>query len=125
MISVSFCINFVVVVFMFIVTIGRVSMSVFGLVEAPEMYTASIGLYILWISIRVSVAILPHASQGVVRFLKQLIAWLGLILKCTLAGVIIFVIIPLIVGHLVELILLSPLRVPVYKFPVFYPSTVS
>ena len=96
-----------------------------GLVDAPEMYTASIGLYLIWIAVKLIMAILPHASQGASVFFKQMILWTGLMVKCLFAGIILFVIIPLMMGHLVELILLSPLRVPINKFPVFYPSTVS
>lgn len=107
------------------VAVGQFSLRVVGLADAPVMYTASIGLYIVWITIRVSVTIVSHALQGTELFRRQLALWISVLVKCIVAGVILFLIIPLIMGHLVELILLSPLRVPVDKLPVFYPSTVS
>lgn len=107
------------------VAVGRFSLHSIGLVDAPVMYTASIGFYILWIMIRLSAALASHALQGIELFWRQIVSWMGLLVKCVIAGTILFGIIPLIMGHLVELILLSPLRVPVDKLPVFYPSTVS
>lgn len=110
---------------MFAVAIGRTSLRLVGLVDAPEMYTASIGLFLFWIALRLLVAIVPHAALGVLAFLKQMVSWTVLMLKCLCAGFFLFVVIPLFMGHLVELVLLSPLRVPVNKLPVFYPSSVS
>lgn len=118
----AFLINY----YLFIsVAIGRLLLHCVGLLDAPEMYTASIGLYLMWISIKFSITIIPYALEGTTLFFRQLKSWIYLVIKCALAGTILFLIIPLIMGHLVELILLSPLRVPVDKFPVFYPSTVS
>ena len=96
-----------------------------GLAGAPEMYTAAFGLYLIWIAVKLLMAVLPYASQGVMTLLKQTGSGVVLILKCLCAGFFLFVLIPLIMGHLVELVLLSPLRVPVNKLPVFYPSSVS
>lgn len=105
--------------------VGRLFLHSIGLVDAPVMYTASVGFYILWIVIRFSATLISHALQGVKLFWRQIVSWMGLLVRCMIAGTILFGIIPLIMGHLVELILLSPLRVPVDKLPVFYPSTVS
>lgn len=96
-----------------------------GLEDAPEMYTASIGLYLLWIIAKLYITLLPHASEGATYFVKQLKLWMGLIMKCVVAGIILFIIIPLMMGHLMELVILNPLRVPMNKFPLFYLSTVS
>lgn len=110
---------------MFSVAIGRLLLHCVGLLDAPEMYTASIGLYFIWISVKFLITIIPHALEGTTLFFRQLKSWIYVVIKCVFAGTVLFLIIPLIMGHLVELILLSPLRVPVDKLPVFYPSTVS
>lgn len=107
------------------VAIGRFSLSLAGLRNAPEMYTASVGLYLTWIAIKLFITLHLYASQGAISFLLKLVSWMLLIMKCIFVGVILFVIIPLMMGHLIELILLSPIRVPSNKFPVFYHSTVS
>ena len=109
----------------FPVAIGRYALHLVGLVDAPVMYTASIGLYIIWIAIRLLTTLISHALQGMELFWRQVVLWMDVLVKCGFAGVIFFIIIPLFMGHLVELILLSPLRVPFDKLPVFYPSTVS
>lgn len=109
----------------FLVAIGRLSLHVIGFVDAPVMYTASIGLYIIWIIIKLTSTLLSLALDGTEQFWSQFILWIGLLMKCVLVGSILFVLIPLMMGHLFELILMSPLRVPVDKLPVFYPSTVS
>ena len=111
--------------FFFAVAIGRLLLHYIGLLDAPEMYTASIGLYLIWIGVKFLITIIPHALEGTALFFRQLKSWLFLVIKCVFAGTILFFIIPLIMGHLVELVLLSPLRVPVDKLPIFYPSTVS
>ncbi len=45
-------------------------------------------------------------------------------MKCMVAGFLLFVVIPLLLGHVVDLLLITPLRVPSDRTPVFYPSTV-
>ena len=44
--------------------------------------------------------------------------------KCIIAAILLFIVIPLLLGHLVNLLLISPLRVPMHKTPIFYFSTV-
>lgn len=105
--------------------VGRYALRLVGLIDAPVMYTASIGLYIIWISIRLLTTLISHALQGMELFWRQIVSWMGSLVKCGLVGIVLFIIIPLLMGRLVELILLSPLRVPFDKLPVFYPSTVS
>ena len=41
------------------------------------------------------------------------------------AGFLLLVVIPLLLGHLVDLVVITPLRVPSNRTPLFYPSTVS
>ena len=107
------------------VAIGRFVMSLFWMTNPPEIYTAAIGLYSLWLIIRVSTALYSYLSEGAVQLLTQLAIWVVQALKCVVAGSLLFVVIPLLLGHLVDLFLLSPLRVPTDRTPIFYASTVS
>ncbi len=89
------------------------------------MYTAFVGLYIMWLVIKVCITLFPHASLGFYTFMTKVGSWMIMLIKCVIAGTVIFVIIPLIMGRLVDSFILSPLRVPSNKIPVFYLSTVS
>ena len=46
-------------------------------------------------------------------------------IKCVIVGFLLVVVIPLLLGHLVDLVIITPLRVPSDRTPLFYPSTVS
>ena len=107
------------------VSIGRLLMSLFGVSQAPEIYTAAVGLYTLWLIIRFGATIVSYVMQGTEILVEQMKLWSLQGVKCAVAGVLLFVVIPLLLGHLVDLLLISPLRVPYDRTPVFYPSTVS
>ena len=107
------------------VSIGRFLMSVCGVTEVPEIYTSAIGLYILWVTIRFWATITSYIMQGTEMLVTQMKLWSFQGVKCVVAGFLLFVVIPLLLGHLVNLLLISPLRVPHDRTPVFYPSTVS
>lgn len=100
-------------------------MGLFGLTNAPEIYTAAIGLYSLWLLIRVSTSLYGYVTEGTVQLMTQVAFWTAQALKCAVAGFLLFVVVPLLLGHLVDLFLLSPLRVPTDRTPIFYASTVS
>jgi len=112
-------------IILYIVSIGRVVMSLFGVSQAPEIYTAAIGIYTLWLVIRFGSTIANYIMQGTEILLEQMKLWSLQGVKCAIAGFLLFVVIPLLLGHLVDLLLISPLRVPHDRTPVFYPSTVS
>lgn len=107
------------------VAIGRFVMGLFWMTNPPEIYTAAIGLYSLWLLVRVSTSIYSYVTEGAVQFMEQAAFWSVQVLKCLVAGFLLFVVIPLLLGHLVDLFLLSPLRVPTDRTPIFYISTVS
>ena len=167
--------------------------------RVPEIYTAAIGLYGLWLIIRLASAVVHYISLGIKTFADQIQIWMIQVggvniltlqvspvmvfslpnwiwvrllspltihvtyhtshshlpfthtythtthtthththtphiphtththqsLKCVVAGFLLFVVIPLLLGHLVDLLLITPLRVPTDRTPIFYPSTVS
>ena len=107
------------------VAIGRFVMGLFWLTNPPEIYTAAIGLYSLWLIIRVSTSLYSYVTEGAVQLMTQVAFWGVQALKCAVAGFLLFVVVPLLLGHLVDLFLLSPLRVPTDRTPIFYASTVS
>lgn len=100
-------------------------MSVFGVTQVPEIYTSAIGLYALWFIIRFGATVTSYIMQGTEMLLAQMKLWSLQGVKCGVAGFLLLVVIPLLLGHLVDLVLISPLRVPRDRTPVFYPSTVS
>ena len=100
-------------------------MGLFWMNNPPEIYTAAIGLYSLWLIIRVSTSLYGYLTEGAVQLMTQVAVWVVQALKCVVAGTLLFVVIPLLLGHLVDLFLLSPLRVPTDRTPIFYASTVS
>ena len=107
------------------VAIGRFVMGLFWLTNPPEIYTAAIGLYSLWLLIRVSTSLYSYITEGAAQLMTQVAFWALQALKCAVAGFLLFVVVPLLLGHLVDLFLLSPLRVPTDRTPIFYASTVS
>ena len=109
----------------FTVAVGRYSLHIFGLVDAPIMYTSSFGLYIMWLVIRFISVIVSFGLQGRTSFCEQINMWSCLLIKGFVAGILLFLVIPLLMGHIIELIILNPLRVPVFKYPIYYFSTVS
>lgn len=111
--------------FPFLVAIGRFLLSLFGLVNAPEIYTAAVGLYVVWMITRTFMFVMPYAYRGVLPLTAQLLSWIMIAMKCVIAGIILFIIIPLCMGYLADMLIFCPLRVPVHKTPIFYPTTVS
>ena len=107
------------------VAIGRFVMGLFWLTNPPEIYTAAIGLYFLWLLVRVSISFYGYVTEGTVQVMTQVAFWALQAIKCVVAGFLLFVVVPLLLGHLVDLFLLSPLRVPTDRTPIFYASTVS
>ena len=108
-----------------LVAIGRFVMGLFWMTNPPEIYTAAIGLYSLWLIVRMSTSLYGYVTEGAKQLLTQMAIWAVQTLKCVFAGSLLFVVIPLLLGHLVDLFLLSPLRVPTDRTPIFYASTVS
>ena len=95
-----------------------------GLVNAPEIYTAAVGLYIIWMVTRMCIFVFPYASHGMSHLAVQLLSWIVIGIKCVIAGLVLFIIIPLCVGYLADMLFFCPIRVPIHKTPIFYPTTV-
>ncbi|KAL5467202.1 hypothetical protein EMCRGX_G031401 [Ephydatia muelleri] len=102
---------------------GRHLLVLAGVEGAPDIYTAAIGFYIISLACRAGSSLLGYLVKGFKPFAQQLGVWTVQALKCLTAGVLLFVIIPLLLGHLVDLFVITPLRVPTDRTPVFYQST--
>jgi E3 ubiquitin-protein ligase MARCH6 len=105
------------------VSVGRLLMQVVGVSEAPDIYTAAIGLYSVWLALRAGGTLLHYTSQGLSTLAQQISLWSLQVVKCLVAGLLLLVVVPLLLGHLMDLVLITPLRVPSNRTPLFYPST--
>ncbi len=54
---------------------GRSVMLLVGMVHPPEIYTAAVGLYLVWLFIRVARALVQYVSRGAKHFAKQFGIW--------------------------------------------------
>lgn len=74
--QVTYCLtDTVYVIVLLIVLLGRVLLSLFGILSAPEIYTAAIGFYLIWAMIRCGTTIFKYASAGVKSFLSETLKW--------------------------------------------------
>jgi E3 ubiquitin-protein ligase MARCH6 len=115
------CVSTVLLIFP--VLLGRIFMGYFGIMNPPDIYTSAIGLYLLWAGMRAVNAVLVKMSAGTKAIFFHVLTWLYQIIKCTIAAGILFFIIPILLGNLVNLFIISPIRVPINRTPVVYLST--
>ncbi|XP_019864267.1 PREDICTED: E3 ubiquitin-protein ligase MARCH6-like isoform X1 [Amphimedon queenslandica] len=107
------------------VLLGRTLMGYIGLIAPPDIYTAAIGMYVVWVTVRVATAIISKTREGFGVIMKQLLLWTYQGMKCAIAGFLLFIVIPLLLGNLVDLLIISPIRVPTNRTPITYFSTVN
>ena len=50
-------------------------MSLVGVTQAPDIYTAAIGLYTLWLFFRVANTLVQYTSQGISTLTAQISVW--------------------------------------------------
>lgn len=92
---------------------------------AHELYTAACGLYACWLLVRLcvlSASWLPLGWAGVATRLQQ---WAATVLRATVALVVLVGVVPLLYGLLLELVFITPIRVPLNQTPVFFAFQVS
>lgn len=61
------------------VLLGRVILSLFGILSAPEIYTAAIGFYLIWAMIRCGSTIISYAAAGLRSFLSETLKWIVIV----------------------------------------------
>ena len=104
---------------------GRHLLALISVTNGSEIYTAALGFYVIWIVTRILLFIIPYARGGIISVVKHIPSWMWTLVKCSIAATLLLIIIPLCMGILADMLLICTLRVPLYKTPLFYSSTVS
>nr|CAH7717769.1 unnamed protein product [Callosobruchus chinensis] len=89
-------------------------------VKVHELYTAACGLYLCWVAARAVTLVLSWLPQGRAAMMDRLKQWFVLGLKTIVASTILLGVIPLLFGLLLELVVIIPLRVPIYQTPILF-----
>ncbi|XP_039285179.1 E3 ubiquitin-protein ligase MARCHF6 [Nilaparvata lugens] len=82
-----------------------------------ELYTASCGTYLCWLVARAAALVISWLPQGRAAFLQRLVTWAFVLAKAVVAFVVLFGVIPLLFGLLIELVVVVPFRVPLEQTP--------
>lgn len=85
-----------------------------------ELYTASCGTYLCWLSARAVALLLSWLPQGRQAITEKLWKWCIVGLKSVVAFSVLIGVIPLLFGLLLELVVVVPLRVPLDQTPVLW-----
>lgn len=85
-----------------------------------ELYTASCGTYLCWLSARAIALLLSWLPQGRQAITEKLVKWCVVGLKSAVAFSVLVGVIPLLFGLLLELVVVVPLRVPLDQTPVLW-----
>lgn len=67
------------IVYTVIVLLGRLVLSLFGILSAPEIYTAAIGFYLIWAMIRCGSTLVTYAATGLRSFLSETVKWIVIV----------------------------------------------
>ncbi|XP_022903950.2 E3 ubiquitin-protein ligase MARCHF6 [Onthophagus taurus] len=89
-------------------------------VKIYELYTAACGTYFCWLIARGTSLIFGFLPQGRKEIFEKLKNWFLIGAKMFISGVILLGLIPFLFGLLLELVIIVPLRVPIYQTPVFF-----
>ena len=73
-----------------IVLLGRLVLSLFGILSAPEIYTAAIGFYLIWAMIRCGSTIVKYAAGGLRSFVSETMKWTVIVSIDTDCGIGVF-----------------------------------
>ncbi|XP_067145385.1 E3 ubiquitin-protein ligase MARCHF6 [Centruroides vittatus] len=88
-----------------------------GNTKVHELYTAACGLYICWLSLRILTLLFGWLPRGWNAVASKLQEWMIITSKSLVAMSILLGIIPLLMGLLFDLVIIVPLRVPLYQTP--------
>lgn len=89
-------------------------------IKVHELYTAACGTYLCWLAARAVTLLASWFPQGRAAMIERLKQWCILGIKTLIAGTLLLVVIPLLFGLLLELVVIIPLRVPIYQTPVLF-----
>ena len=85
-----------------------------------ELYTSATGLYVCLLLARGAVMVAAWLSQGWAALGHKLRLWATIGGKAAVALVLLMGIIPLMFGILLEMVVLTPVRVPLNQSPVYF-----
>lgn len=85
-----------------------------------ELYTAACGTYICWMIARAIAIIISWLPQGRAAMVERLKKWCILGAKTCIASLLLIGLIPLLSGLLLEVVIIVPLRVPIYQTPILF-----
>ncbi|XP_017786355.1 PREDICTED: E3 ubiquitin-protein ligase MARCH6 [Nicrophorus vespilloides] len=91
-----------------------------AVMKVHELYTAACGTYICWLAMRAVSLFVSWFPQGRAAMMQRLKHWFVLGAKTIAASAVLLGLIPLLFGLLLELVVIVPLRVPLYQTPVFF-----
>ncbi|CAH1780425.1 unnamed protein product [Owenia fusiformis] len=101
---------------------GRKVMSIWmGSIKIHELYTAACGLYVCWLTLRAGNVLYNWLPQGYSAIFHKVKEYVILALKGVLLASIVIGLVPLLLGWLFELVVVTPLRVPLDQSPVYFP----
>ncbi|GAB6030401.1 E3 ubiquitin-protein ligase march6 [Chamberlinius hualienensis] len=100
------------------VWVGRQLMSLWlGDVKIHELYTCAWGLYTCWMALRLTTIIWGWVPQGRTVILNKIKQWSLTASKMFITVTVVLGIIPLLLGILFDVIVIMPIRVPLYQTP--------
>ncbi|XP_042863946.1 E3 ubiquitin-protein ligase MARCHF6-like [Penaeus japonicus] len=103
------------------VLVGRQCMYLaLGDTKVHELYTGACGLYLCLLSIRGITLLVSWIMLGWSQVILRLKQWGIMGTKALVALVVVAVIVPLMVGVLMELVIVIPLRVPLHQTPIIF-----
>merc|ERR1719445_1714851 len=104
------------------VCLGRVVFSLFltDNHRVYELYTAATGLYLCLLLARGTIMLVTWVRQGWTALGARLKEWAGITAKAVVAVSLLMGLIPLMFGLLLELVVLTPVRVPLHQSPVYF-----
>jgi len=104
------------------VCIGRLVFSLFltDNHRVYELYTAATGLYLSLLLARGTIMLVTWVRQGWTALGARLKEWAGITAKAVVAVSLLMGLIPLMFGLLLELVVLTPVRVPLHQSPVYF-----
>lgn len=103
------------------VLVGRQCMYLaLGDTKVHELYTGACGLYLCLLGIRGITLLASWIMLGWTQVIERLRQWGIMGTKALIALVVVAVIVPLMVGVLMELVIVIPLRVPLHQTPILF-----
>lgn len=107
----------------FPVAVGRFVMGlVVTGITVHELYTAAFGLYIIWLVCRTAMIVVSWFPLGMGGVVDKVKTWIVLFLKCAVIAVFAVGVVPLLLGLIFELVVISPLRVAMDQSPLYFPA---